>query len=154
MAHWGLFFINTRMSSKQPLSQNYYHRAAPELEFCLPNARGRKTHPFDISHIKCHLITSAAVSRCDFILFLPSRQSMIFTDFITSSFKQQPKKPPKKTKKPNNPTKASATFYAKQNKAFFNETTITVIVPNRGHSTSTKYFQMTFHDSFLHLFLH
>lgn len=82
MARWGFLFINIRMTSKHPLTQNYYNGAARKPEFCMSNASGRKTQPFDISHIKCHLITSAAVSRCDFILFLPARQSLIFINFI------------------------------------------------------------------------
>lgn len=107
MAHWGFFFINIRMTSQHPLTQNYYNRAARKLEFCIPNARGRKTHPFDISHIKCLLITSAAVSRCDFILFQPDRQW-----FSLTSFKNNHQKQP--------PIKASAILYTKQNKVFFN----------------------------------
>lgn len=82
MAHWGVFFINIRMISKHPLTQNYYNIAAQKPKFCISDARGRKIDPFDISHIKCHLIASAAVSRCDFILFLPARQSVILINFI------------------------------------------------------------------------
>lgn len=67
MVHWGFFFINIRMTSKHLLTQNYYNTAAQKSTFCIPNARGRKTHSFDISHIKCCLIASAAVSRCDFV---------------------------------------------------------------------------------------
>lgn len=80
---WGFFLINIRMTSKHPLTQNCYNTPAQKPKFCIPIAKERKTQTFDTSHIKHHLIASAAVSRCDFILFLPARQSASFINFIT-----------------------------------------------------------------------
>lgn len=41
-----------------------------------------ETHPFDIRHIKCHLIAGTAVSRCGFILFLPASLWVSLTSWL------------------------------------------------------------------------
>lgn len=72
MTHWGVFSVNIRRISKTPNDSKLLRLHGLEawrFPFLMPEG---ETHPFDIRHIKCHLIAGTAVSRCGFILFLPA----------------------------------------------------------------------------------
>lgn len=96
------------MTSQHPWLKTIIIEQLRKLEFCILKLLGRKTHPFDISHIKCLLITSAAVSDVTLFCFSQDRQWFSLTSFKNNH------------QKSSLPHQKLVLYFTKQNKVFFN----------------------------------
>lgn len=124
---WGFFLINIRMTSKHPLTQNCYNTPTQKPKFCIRIARREKPKLLVLVTLNAISLPVKLFPNMTLFCFCqPYSLRVSLTSFLTIIT--------------TNPTKTTAILYAKQNKVFFNQKHVVVIVVNRLHSISFKYF--------------